>query len=185
MGKKTDKNTYCVYVHVFPNGKRYYGQTCVDPETRWRKGKRYSGLMRKAIEKYGWENIEHTVLITNLSLEEADAFEMSLISQFRTCDPEYGYNITHGGDGYKGAKHSKETKEKLRKIALEQWKRQKSQGYKPPEITPEQRKHLSESHKGQKPWNKGLHTMTDSMKEKLKDARYKYWDGMRKGDHNE
>ena len=176
MGRRTNKSSYCIYVHEFPNGKKYVGQTCVDPETRWKNGKRYSGLMRKAIDKYGWENITHRVLIADLDADTANTVERSLIWLLKTNDPEHGYNITAGGDGYRGTTHSESTKEILRHKAIEQWKRQKENGYTPPPITEEARRHLSDAHKGQKAWNKGKHTMTEEMKRDLREARKRYWE---------
>ena len=181
MGKKTGRNSYCIYVHEFPNGKRYIGQTCVDPQIRWRDGKRYSGLMKKAIDKYGWENILHKILITELDLETANIVEELLIKLLKTNDPRYGYNITSGGDGYKGASHSEKTKELLRQRAKEQWEKQKAEGYKPPPITEEARDHLSKSHIGKEAWNKGKHSMTEEMKQNLKDARKRFWEDVRNG----
>ena len=182
MGKRTDKKTYCIYVHEFPNGKKYVGQTCVLPEKRWRNGKRYSGLMRKAIDKYGWENIIHRVLVTELDANTANALEKFLISVLHTNDPKHGYNITSGGDGYRGATHSEKTKAQLRIKAKEQWERQKINGYKPPPITDKARENLSKSHIGQSAWNKGKHTMTEEMKENLRAARKRYWDAVNSGE---
>lgn len=169
-------------MHEFPNGKKYVGQTCVAPETRWREGKRYSGLMRKAINKYGWENITHKILVTELDANTANALEQFLIQLLKTNDPQYGYNITSGGDGYRGASHTQETREILREKAKEQWARQKKNGYKPPPITEKARKNLSKSHIGQEAWNKGKHTMTDEMKQNLRTARRKFWAEVRAGE---
>ena len=54
-----------------------------------------------AIQKYGWENFEHIVLIDNLSKEMADIMESELIKKYNTTNVEHGYNITLGGDGCK------------------------------------------------------------------------------------
>ncbi len=181
MGKKTDRENYCIYVHEFPNGKKYIGQTCVDPKTRWRNGNRYSGLMKRAIDKYGWENINHMILLDGLDAETANLVERLLISLLQTNDPAYGYNITAGGDGYRGAGHNEKTREILREKAKAQWARQKAAGYVPPPITEEHRAHLSESHKGKAAWNKGKNTMTEEAKERLRAARCRFWDDVRNG----
>lgn len=181
MGARTNKNTYCIYIHTFPNGKRYIGQTCVEPRIRWRNGRRYSGLMRKAIDKYGWDNIKHEVIYTGLTVERANEIEKKLIRDYKTTDTRYGYNITKGGDGYRGAHHSEKTREILRKKALEQWEKQRANGYVPPPITEEAREHLSKSHSGQTAWNKGKHTMTEEMKKTLREARARLWDDVRAG----
>lgn len=181
MGRKTNSHEYCIYVHVFPNGKKYVGQTCVEPEIRWRQGKRYSGLMKRAIDKYGWENIHHIILATNLDYDTANKAEKYYIGLFSSNNPQFGYNITSGGDGYRGTTHKNSTKEVLRQRAIEQWARQKAEGYTPPPITEEHRKHLSEAHMGQPAWNKGKHTMTEETKERLREARKRFWEEVRNG----
>lgn len=109
--------TYCVYVHINKiNGKMYVGQTCQNPEKRWANGHGYTGstYFYRAIQKYGWDNFEHEVVASNLTKEEADNFEKLLITTFNTMDENIGYNLTNGGDGMTGFKHSPETKEKMR-----------------------------------------------------------------------
>ena len=73
--------------------------------------------MRRAIEKYGWENIRHEVILSDLNAENANDVERFLIKLFHTNEPEYGYNITAGGDGYSGTSHKETTKEILREKA--------------------------------------------------------------------
>ena len=78
-GDGTD--TYCVYMHYFPNGKYYVGISR-SLQTRWDcDGKRYreNKKMYEAIQKYGWENIRHRVVCANLTREEAFAIEKTLI----------------------------------------------------------------------------------------------------------
>lgn len=112
---------YCVYVHTNKvNGKMYVGQTCQKPEYRWSNGTGYTGstYFYRAIQKYGWNNFEHEVVASNLTKEEADNFERLLIKMFNTTDGNNGYNLTDGGDGMTGFKHSSETKEKMRQNNL-------------------------------------------------------------------
>ena len=93
-------NIYTVYVHtVVANGKKYVGQCTGDPRRRWgATGHRYKGQMfYKAIQKYGWNNIVHEIVKTNLSREEADELEIELIAKYKSNERQYGYNITLGG----------------------------------------------------------------------------------------
>ena len=73
----TEQKTYSVYMHIFPNGKRYIGITSQKPvEKRWYStggGYRKCNKMWKAIQKYGWENVEHIVLYENLSKAMAES----------------------------------------------------------------------------------------------------------------
>lgn len=59
-----DYISYKIYIHRFPNGKNYVGvcQSCKD---RWQEGKGYAhnNEMYKDIEKYGWNNIKHEILL--------------------------------------------------------------------------------------------------------------------------
>lgn len=108
--------TYCVYKHTVPNGKVYIGVTCQDIVRRWKNGHGYKTqpYFHKAIEKYGWENITHEVLYDGLSKEEAESKEIELISQYRSNDKRFGYNVYAGGDlGSAGFDVSVETREKL------------------------------------------------------------------------
>lgn len=89
-----------VYMHtVLANGKRYIGQTSLSVNRRWGlNGYRYKGqLFYNAIQKYGWENIKHEILATDLSQKEADELERFYIQKYKTDNSEYGYNITPGG----------------------------------------------------------------------------------------
>lgn len=93
-------NEYCVYCHTTPSKRRYVGISC-EPKKRWRNGKGYEKnyLFSRAIEKYGWDNIEHTVLYEGLSLDEAKSIEKDLIAKWDLTNPQCGLNLTGGGDG--------------------------------------------------------------------------------------
>lgn len=98
------KKGYSVYVHVFPNGKKYFGITSQEPERRWRNGglgylQDSQGRMKNAILKYGWVNVAHIILLTGVSLEEAREAEIRLISDNDSANPDHGYNLTCGGEG--------------------------------------------------------------------------------------
>jgi hypothetical protein len=59
----TAERPFYIYCHTAPNGKRYIGQTCAEcPERRWGKGYKGCTHLEHAIEKYGWDNFEHSVL---------------------------------------------------------------------------------------------------------------------------
>lgn len=94
------ERNYTVYMHICPNGKRYIGITRLKPKERWRNGKSYKGcvLFNKAIQKYGWENMEHKILYENLTKEEAENKEIELIAYYKSNQKEYGYNIANGGN---------------------------------------------------------------------------------------
>ena len=107
---------FYVYMHTFPNKKVYIGITHQNPNRRWRKdgiGYKKQTLMYNAIKKYGWDNIEHKILYTNLTKKEAEEKEIELISKYKSNKRKYGYNIANGGNCKETM--SNETKEKIRK----------------------------------------------------------------------
>ncbi|MBR5586559.1 MAG: GIY-YIG nuclease family protein, partial [Clostridia bacterium] len=109
---------YYVYMHIFPNGKRYIGVTSLKPELRWgANGCNYKNTyMKNAIKKYGWNNIIHKIIACNLTQEEASDMEIALIKKYNSANRLYGYNISLGG--INSRKCSDETKEKLRKVNI-------------------------------------------------------------------
>lgn len=107
--------TYEVYMHRFPNKKVYIGITSYGAKERWHNGHGYKKqqMMWRAIQKYGWENVEHIVLFSGLSEQEAKDKEIELIRIYRSNERQYGYNIRQGGDVCSGYKLSAETKKRM------------------------------------------------------------------------
>lgn len=105
--------TYSVYIHTTPNEKRYIGITTQKPEDRWAKGCGYSHntYFNRAIKKYGWNNIIHEVLISDLSENDAIKLEIELIKKYKTMNQKYGYNLTSGGE--KAKVYSEISKKKM------------------------------------------------------------------------
>lgn len=143
---------YSVYLHTFPNGKRYVGVTSWKPKLRWgSNGCNYKNpYMRNAIKKYGWNNIKHEILAENLIVDQASEMEKALIQKYNTANRQYGYNISLGGIESKTC--SEETREKLRQANLgktmsEETKRKIGEFSKGRHPTDEMRKHMSEAQK--------------------------------------
>ena len=110
------KNNYKVYVHINKiNGKKYYGITKQEVEKRWLNGYGYkrSKHFWDSICKYGWNNFEHIVIAKGLTEEEAKWLEIELIREHDTTNKNKGYNITKGGEGTNGYKHTEETRKKI------------------------------------------------------------------------
>ena len=94
------KSSWSVYKHTAPSGKVYIGITSRNPEYRWNHGKGYitNQHFYRSIQKYGWDNIKHEILFTSLTKEEAEAKEIELITLYHSSDPDFGYNISLGGN---------------------------------------------------------------------------------------
>lgn len=102
------------YVYIIQNlinNKVYIGQTS-DPKKRWRthrraaknfnlgkKSKLFIQLVHRAMAKYSIENFEFQTLESFASKTEINEAEMFWIDFFSSRNPDYGYNITVGGDG--------------------------------------------------------------------------------------
>lgn len=92
--------SYTVYKHIAPNSKIYIGITKMNPLKRWDNGRGYSTNKHfsRAIKKYGWNNIKHEILFSDLSVNDAKTKEIELIEYYQSNNPKYGYNVTAGGD---------------------------------------------------------------------------------------
>lgn len=102
---------YKLYKHTFPNGKVYIGITSQSLADRFQNGHGYSQCpkMHNAILKYGWNNVEHELLMDGLTKPEAEAKEIETIALYNSV--ENGYNTDYGGNAT--GTHSKETREKI------------------------------------------------------------------------
>lgn len=146
-----EDKSYCVYVHTNKiNGKKYVGQTKANPpQKRWYNGNGYKDCtyFYNAIKKYGWENFEHEIIKSNLTLDEANELETLLIKEYDTMNPKKGYNLQSGGHNYEFSE------EALKNISIAQKKRFES---------PEERKKLGKRMKGKH--------HSQETKEKMKNA---------------
>lgn len=158
---------YSVYKHTSPSGKVYIGVTSQRPEIRWHGGHGYvdNEYFTRAIKKYGWDNIRHEVLFTNLTKEDAEQMEIELIGLYHSNDREFGYNIENGGSLC--GKHSDYTKLKISNSL--KGERNPRYGKKFPNqiygrktpVSEEERLRRSLSHKDQIPTNKKSVTQYD------------------------
>lgn len=105
--------SWSVYRHTCPDGKVYIGATGKLPRVRWNYGYGYrNSLFYTVIRKYGWNNILHEVLATNLTEEQAFELEEKLIAEHDSTNPDKGYNLAKGR-GSTGVVISEETRQRL------------------------------------------------------------------------
>lgn len=90
---------YLLYIHINKiNQKCYIGITKRDPKIRWGtngNGYKQQPKFYNAIEKYGWDNFLHIILLDNLSEEEAIELESEYIEKYNSINN--GYNILPKG----------------------------------------------------------------------------------------
>lgn len=151
------ENNYTVYIHITPSNKYYIGITARDIKIRWNNGNGYRNnkYFWNAIQKYGWDNIEHIVYINNISKEEACKFEKELIKKYDSTNRLNGYNHSLGGEINKGWKLTDEQKNRVGdghkgiKFTNERCERI-SNSLKGRKLSEEHIKAIKESHKGLK-----------------------------------
>lgn len=160
-------SNYKVYVHITPVGKLYIGITSQENvKYRWDSGGygyRHQPLFWKAIQKYGQDNIQHIVLLEELSKEVACECEKYLIAKYNAQNPHFGYNCTAGGEGTSGyvctEEHRRAISERLKgRQHSEEAKLKMSLAAKSRVMSEEQKKQISDTLKSKhKPaWNKGI-----------------------------
>lgn len=95
------------------NSMRYVGITTQKLKNRLRYHKNNSDTyIGRAIKKYGWENFSVEILEECTSPEELFEREKYWIKTLNTKNPN-GYNLTDGGEGLNGCKHSQKTRKKM------------------------------------------------------------------------
>lgn len=126
---KKSEEGFIGYVYAFvniQNNKIYIGKTIEFYNKRWNEHK-YNAFTKnlnsyfyKALRKYSWEAFSKYVIFqTEESLDKElvnsiiCAKEIEFITKFKSNDPEFGYNLTDGGEGIIGFHHSEETRKKL------------------------------------------------------------------------
>lgn len=105
-------NNYKIYIHTFPNNKKYIGMTCQKGNNRFKGGCHYTGqFVERAIKKYGWKNVESKIIFNHLTKEEAEQKEIEMIALHKSNNRKYGYNVSNGGCSI--GRHTERTKELL------------------------------------------------------------------------
>lgn len=172
-----DTNNCCIYIHRCKvNQKAYIGWTSKQVEKRWQNGNGYAKdqpVFNSAIKKYGWDNFEHIIFAEKLTAQEAKHIEVLLIALYKTnCtkykNPEYGYNMTDGGDGCVGRILSEDAKRKMSE------NRPDVSGENNPmygkKHTEETRKKISEAQMGEKSYMYGR-THSQETKNKIRESK--------------
>ena len=190
---------YKVYVHINKiNGKIYIGQTKQTLEKRYKNGYENCRYFWNALQKYGWDNFEHIILLDNLSGDMANIIEEALIKKYNSTNKNIGYNLYSGGlnhtpsdecrkrmsEARRGEKHwnygrhwGDDFKKKLseihkgREVPIE-WREKMSKSKKGKKFSEEHKKSISESKMGDKNPMYGKH-LSDKAKQ-LRHERRKH-----------
>ena len=162
-----EEKAYIYKITNTVNGKMYIGETAEkNPQIRWR-GHKYAiregkgcPLLRTAFQKYGEENFTFEV-IQECTKEERFIIEEQKIKEFNTLVPN-GYNATIGGigGGFKGKKHSEETKKKMAKTTSEKYAA----------LSPERKEELRQKMKN-RPKKEEKRIMTEEYRQKMRNIK--------------
>jgi group I intron endonuclease len=100
------------------NGKAYVGWTKDTAPVRFKRhcsnakaGSQF--YFHRAIRKYGADAFDVLTVWRGDSAEEMKQAECDFIAGMKTNDQRFGYNLTAGGDGIMGHKHTLETRRKM------------------------------------------------------------------------
>jgi len=96
------------------NNKLYIGQTIRSINEKILEYKNGLGndYINNAFNKYGWDNFEFTIIDTAKTIQELNNKEIKYISDYKSNQKEFGYNIEGGG------KNIIPTKETLDKMSI-------------------------------------------------------------------
>ena len=120
-------NIYSIYlIRCLVNEKLYIGFTHQSGDTRWKEhifnasSGNNSFILHKAIRKYGSHNFTFEILHTSNDGEFThDYLEEYYIREYKSHYLDgHGYNMTYGGEGMFGYKHTEETKQKMKDKAF-------------------------------------------------------------------
>jgi len=113
----TGGSPYKIYMHIFPDGKRYVGMTKNSIQTRKNDGYQHNKGIRDAIKRYGWGNVKTEIISEGLSFDDACVAEQQAIAEIMNKYPEKCLNISKGGKAtFKGLHHTEKHKKHMSEL---------------------------------------------------------------------
>ena len=152
-----------IYKIEFPNGKVYIGLTKRTlrqrkAEHKWDAKNGNPRYVYNAIRKYNMaDTLELIVIDTAETRDELCRKETEQIERHQSCNKEYGYNGTRGGEGTNGYKYTEEQKQKMSDARKKQWE------------DPKARQRASDAAKEQ--WE------DPEVRQRMSDAMKEHWEG--------
>lgn len=108
INQKIKYSFSCIYKLTSPSGKIYIGQTqCLYDRVRRYRGGKFNKYMKRAIEKYGSENIILEVLEKDVPLDNLDEREQFYLDTLQPFG-DNGYNICREASTTRGRKRPPE-----------------------------------------------------------------------------
>jgi len=113
---------------ISPSGRVYIGKSVrfgirlKQHKRRSRKGKTF---LYNAVRKHGWSRFIKLVLEIfpfTVTDKHMSIRERHFIKKYRSFERKYGYNLTEGGEGAPGYKHTEEAKKNMQSLIRESGK---------------------------------------------------------------
>jgi group I intron endonuclease len=116
--RRKKSGVYCVLNLV--NSKRYIGSASISLLSRMRahrktlrEGRHFNRHLQAAWDLYGESNFTFQVM-TRCRPSKCIECEQTLIDEFKSADPDFGYNISPTAGSNRGMKHSEETRVRMK-----------------------------------------------------------------------
>jgi group I intron endonuclease len=177
-----------VYRLLSPSGKSYIGITSRGFAARWRQHlsdwrlrKAPHVKLYQAFDRYHPDLWRSEILFTGSLYEELKERERGFIREFDSV--ANGYNITHGGDGALGRRHTEEAKRRISKL---------NSGRKNPYLAAlnrarkgiprsvEHRERIAKAQVGHRGYNLGKKFSAETRR-KMSEARKRWWESKANG----
>lgn len=112
---------FFVYRYIFPDNKTYIGQTFMGSRRIYQPSAYRGQLVYSALVK---KQHKLEIIAENLTKEQADDLEISLIKQYNSTNRTFGYNVAYGGSN---APITEAERQRIREISIQKSEKQ----YKP------------------------------------------------------
>ncbi len=175
---------YIYSINNLVNNKSYIGK-CEDIDKRFhehirklKNNNHQNNHLQYAWNKYGEDNFDFITILSDIDVNNLNYYEKLFIKFFMTNNSDYGYNLTAGGEGVNGYKHTEETISHLKQVRSEKFKNEKGYFY-GRHHTEESKESISENMKGKNNPMYGKHH-TEESKRKIRDKMI----GINKGKSN-
>ena len=114
---------YYVGQHKGNNLKKYLQTKFSQAWYELKRGRGGRSYLFRSMRKHGRDAFTIHALLSDIQTRaELDAHEKDFIAFLKSQDPEYGYNICRGGEGFTGP-HSMKTRQKIAEASERMWKR--------------------------------------------------------------
>lgn len=113
----------CIYLWVnLINNKKYVGQTqsFYNRMSQYKRGA-FNKYMKHAIDKYGIDNFDIIILERDVLLDKLDEREQYWIDYYQSYLDNNGYNICRFAGTTRGFRHTDESRNLMKKIAIQRF----------------------------------------------------------------